>query len=1224
MKNLPSGTITFLFTDVADSTRLWEKHPTEMGQALQRHDEIIESITQLHHGFVVRPRGEGDSRFLVFDRAIDGVQAAAAVQQALHEEEWPEGINLLARMAVHTGEGEFRDGDYYGPAVNRCANLRSIAHGGQTIISQAVHELVQDILPEGIELFDLGKHPIKGMVRPENIFQLMAPGLQVNFPPLDIDKKQADAPTKLPAFLDIDADEVVSQRPVFVARERELSQLHSRLEKSISGDGQVVLITGGAGRGKTALINEFCFRALQQYDDLITARGISNAHTGISDPYLPFREITRILTGDVETILSAGNIQPDHAKRLWALLPITVDALLKRGPSLVDVFVHGAALLERIETASPENVNRIRQLKELVERKKTGSSELDQTMLFEQFTNVLLILAEKYPLVLFLDDMQWADRASIDLLYHLGRQIKGHPIFIIAAYRPDEVALGRDDGRHPLENIVNELKRLFGDILIDLTKDDQEEEQNFVNLYLDSEPNRLGSEFRQTLRTHTGGHPLFIAELLRSMIDRGDLIKNNDGMWIEGPMLDWTKLPARIEAVIEERIGRLEDNLRQTLSIASVEGEEFTGQVVARVQKVQELQLLQNLSQELAKNHRLVREKVEVRIADRLLSRYRFTHHLFQRYLYNELSSGERRLLHGEIARVLEEIFAENIDDAAIQLAYHFQQASIADKSLYYFTRAGHQAKAQYANEEAIRLFSESLEFLPKDHPDRFDLLASRVEVYDLLGHREEQHFDIESMMELAEALDDEECLCDSLLARAQYFHATEHTQALEPLERAIDLSIKMKDQVREGRARHRLGHLHFAIRDFVRMRSELEIAAQCFRESGLTNELASSLSWIAHIFWFLNENISALETQEEALSLSRIAGDIRQEAICLRRLGLVNVKLDNYPEALAQVEDSLTLVRELGDRRGEGNSMLTLFGVQFWLGEHAEAERSLKQCLEMAWNIGDTYNIETATKYLFEWIFPRTGDYEESLTFIDDQNKKALLLGDEWLIANFQAFRARVLVLLGQYKDALDLEKQAITTFARLGSQFDVIALCHLGLCHTLSGNYKVARKTLKIALERAQRNNDVRCIVYSSNFLANLSLLDGNRRKMKEGVKQIERVLKNAFRGELYHKAYSFEVLAKLHLALGEIDDAYEYSVNALESMLGFDAPESKYFTHALILRKLDRDSEANEYLLRAYERVMLVAEKTKDPDLRRSWLENVSINKKIIEIAAERGIS
>ncbi|NIW45568.1 MAG: hypothetical protein GWN30_12715, partial [Gammaproteobacteria bacterium] len=131
----PTGTVTFLFTDVQDSTRLWEKYPAAMGLALQRHDEIIELLAEQHHGYVVRPRGEGDSRFVAFERAIDGMKAAAEIQQSLYAEAWPEEISLQVRIGLHTGEGEYRDGDYYGTAVNRCARLRGLASGGQVLLS---------------------------------------------------------------------------------------------------------------------------------------------------------------------------------------------------------------------------------------------------------------------------------------------------------------------------------------------------------------------------------------------------------------------------------------------------------------------------------------------------------------------------------------------------------------------------------------------------------------------------------------------------------------------------------------------------------------------------------------------------------------------------------------------------------------------------------------------------------------------------------------------------------------------------------------------------------------------------------------------------------------------------------------------------------------------------------------------------------------------------------
>ena len=451
---------------------------------------------------------------------------------------------------------------------------------------------------------------------------------------------------------------------------------------------------------------------------LLTAGPIGTRQVGAPD--LPFRVVMDMLSGDVERAWAAGAISRDHACRLWSLIPYTAGALADQGPDLIDVFVSGSGLVRRAATASTATGGAawLPRLQELTKREKPGPGDLEQPHLFEQYTQVLRTLAARRPLLLTLDDLQWADAASINLLFHLGRRVAESRILILGAYRPSEVDLGRPSGgsgprgEHPLKPVINEFKRLFGDTHVDLRQTTSAEDREFVDVFLDTEPNLLGEDFRQGLFRHTMGHPLFTVELIRDMQERGDLIRDEAGRWIEGPTLAWDALPARVEAVIEGRVSRLEKELRDILTVASVEGEEFTVQVVARVQEMAERHLLRHLSQELEKRHRLVRERGELRVGRQRLARYGFHHVLFQQYLYNELSLGERRLLHGEIAALLEELYAGRVDQITVQLARHYAEAGEGEKAIDYLLQAGDRARALYAHQEAIDHYRQALAFL--------------------------------------------------------------------------------------------------------------------------------------------------------------------------------------------------------------------------------------------------------------------------------------------------------------------------------------------------------------------------------------------------------------------------------------------------------------------------------------------------------------------------------
>lgn len=278
---------------------------------------------------------------------------------------------------------------------------------------------------------------------------------------------------RIPAFLSASAG-IEQESPVFVAREQELNRLNSFLERALSEKPQVICVTGEAGAGKTSLLHEFSRKAQREHPDLIVAIGKCSAHTGMGDPYLPFIELLSLLTGDVEAKAGAGIISIEHAARLWNLASHAAKAIVNHGADLINIFVPGQTLLSRLESSSTIHAEWLASLRKIVDRKSTlpSDSTLQQSSLFEQYTRMLKSLSRQQPLLLILDDVQWIDAGSANLLFHLGRKISGNRIMIICAYRPSEVALGRGDERHPIETIIHEFKRDFGDVEIKLGKEE--------------------------------------------------------------------------------------------------------------------------------------------------------------------------------------------------------------------------------------------------------------------------------------------------------------------------------------------------------------------------------------------------------------------------------------------------------------------------------------------------------------------------------------------------------------------------------------------------------------------------------------------------------------------------------------------------------------------------------------------------------------------------------
>ena len=539
-----------------------------------------------------------------------------------------------------------------------------------------------------------------------------------------------------PAFLDEASEPRAASKEVFIGRERELALLDEFLVSALGERGQVAFVVGEAGSGKTSLLSEFARRAQAAHSDLVVASGNCDAHSGVGDPYLPFRELLGMLTGEVEAKWAAGTITREHALRLWRVFPEALEVLVDHGANLVDTFVQGRALETRVAALAaesppsrPESLDRgggLNRLEELLALRRTQieGQAPNQSHIFDEYTNLLETLSAHQPLMLFIDNLHWADLSSISLLFHLAQRIDDRRILIVGAYRPEDVAHGRNGEQHPLDDILGELKHRFGNMWVDLDRSGPEKAREFVDALLDEEPNRLEEPFRRELTRITGGHPLFTVELLRDLRERGDLLQDEKGRWIVRSDLMWDELPPRVEGVIERRIDRLDRELRETLDVASVQGEDFTAELVARVLGVDERELVRRLSGELDKRHRLVEAQGIRRLGSRRVSNYRFRHHLFQRFLYDNLDAVERAHQHEAVGNGLEALYESEAQEIAVQLARHFQEAGLDDKSIGYLLQAGERAFRLSANQEAVAHLNEGLDLLKTlpDTPERAQL----------------------------------------------------------------------------------------------------------------------------------------------------------------------------------------------------------------------------------------------------------------------------------------------------------------------------------------------------------------------------------------------------------------------------------------------------------------------------------------------------------------------
>lgn len=464
-----------------------------------------------------------------------------------------------------------------------------------------------------------------------------------------------------------------------VSRQEQLTRLESLLQRALRGQMQIALITGEAGIGKTVLLEEFVARAQQLHPELFIARSKCDEVAGVGqEPYAPFVQLLDdIASGKKDSItwdrlrISLVELAPDWLQHL-------------PGGNL------GAAVIRSINWDRPGG-------------EKIDSTDKQRRMV--QFVNALRLASHNAPMLLAIDDLHWSDQASLELLSFLSDQLAMSPILLVLLYRPQSVTQRLHGESHPVRRLVNQLKRFGRCTDIDLPNFRLEDVREFVTL----QNYRFSDAFTERLWDRSKGNPLFIREYLTLLHARAQ-IQREQGALTLAPEAEDEPIPATIETVIQQRLELIAGDLRRLLAHASVQGERFASQVLSgTINEMPESSIMKYLNQ-LEEDYRLVSELEDQRLVVKVGPEYRFVHALLQQVLYQELSEGQRRLLHQVIARLLESLYGAEANQHAASLANHYEMGGNLPRAINYYFQACQNALSVQALDDALDLARKNQE----------------------------------------------------------------------------------------------------------------------------------------------------------------------------------------------------------------------------------------------------------------------------------------------------------------------------------------------------------------------------------------------------------------------------------------------------------------------------------------------------------------------------------
>jgi class 3 adenylate cyclase/tetratricopeptide (TPR) repeat protein len=825
-----------------------------------------------------------------------------------------------------------------------------------------------------------------------------------------------------------------------VGRQVELAWLRERLRIAQAGRGQTVRVCGEAGVGKSRLVEELAAEAERRGLRVVPASCYSYT---AAIPYTPW----------AEWLKAACGIEPgDGPARRTQLLASRLAELGEHE----DEWLPLLADLVRVEVPDTRLTRAL-------------DPQLRQERRFELLCRLVLRAAAEAPLLVLIEDLHWADLISLDLWRQLAASIAEQPILLLGVHRSAFGGLGQlDDGADVLQ-------------LDDLSSD---ESRALVESRLGAD---LPPELTQQLVERAAGNPLYLEELLRALVERGLLVEQSGRMHLAGDLAG-VELPDSLSGLLLARIDRLDEHRRTLLRVASVIGQRFPFSILRGISATPSAVLLSSLlglsEQALIEAEREDPERVDI-----------FRHALIHEVAYNSLLYARRRELHGRIGDLLERLHADDLDDFCGLLAHHYRLSDRHDKAIFYLLKAGHAARAIFANEEAIRQYNWAIDLIADEHDPRdWEARAALADVLAVVGRYDEAlaayHALIGRGPELPPALAVElRRKRGSLLEKQGRFHealeqlrAVEtriqaQVQALSPLAMptlAADLAtvlvrlgeydeaIRTCEQglaqvVHDRRTRDDElieARLHATIGTIAGMRGDYSQARHHFERSLVARTLIDDLMGqvschnnLGYLWQLQSDYEQATEHYAVAQQLAQQLGMRYALYFTYANSAYADYCLGRYAEAERAANEALLLCEAMNNRSGRAHVLDTLGLIRYSRGAYAQAIEAFSGSLDLHRALGSSYQEGNTLAAGLALVYNATGEPERGLELA----RQALARGHELQAQQLQCealnAMAESLLLLSRPAEAREAAEQAVALGKSLGSKAEqAVALRLLG----------------------------------------------------------------------------------------------------------------------------------------------------------------------------------